>query len=90
MGRKPGRHGLPGFRPNFSNYDVVVSNLGFGAADWPEATRASFEQFMRPNNWEGVHLPEAQQIEFYNMYQSCYRDPSGEKKPRSAQNCSIL
>lgn len=34
------------YRPDFSKYDVVVMNEGFGAADWPEATRKAFEEYM--------------------------------------------
>ena len=37
----------PDFSPDFSKYDVVVSNFGFGAADWPEATRLKFETYMK-------------------------------------------
>ncbi|PHN03049.1 ThuA domain-containing protein [Flavilitoribacter nigricans] len=33
------------FQPNFSAYDVVVSN--YNGDDWPEATRRSFEQYIR-------------------------------------------
>jgi hypothetical protein len=29
----------PDFSPDFSKYAIVVSNFGFGAADWPEPTR---------------------------------------------------
>ena len=36
----------PGFAPEFSNYDVVVSNFGWRAADWPLATRLAFESFV--------------------------------------------
>jgi type 1 glutamine amidotransferase len=36
----------PEFRPVFSNYKVVVSNLGFGAAEWPEETQSDFEKFV--------------------------------------------
>lgn len=35
------------FSPDFSNYDVVISNFGWQAADWPEATRKNFEDFVR-------------------------------------------
>lgn len=35
------------FAPNFSQYDVVVSNFGWKAAPWPETTKASFEQYMK-------------------------------------------
>lgn len=37
----------PAFRPAFADYDVVVSNFGHGAAEWPAATKAAFEAFMR-------------------------------------------
>lgn len=35
------------FAPEFSKYDVVVSNLGFGAAAWPEKTRHALQSFVR-------------------------------------------
>ncbi|MEM9443787.1 MAG: ThuA domain-containing protein [Verrucomicrobiota bacterium] len=34
------------YMPDFSRYDVVVMNEGFGAADWPKATQKSFEDYM--------------------------------------------
>ncbi len=37
----------PDFNPGFSKYDLVVSNLGFRAADWPDFTRRKFEQYMK-------------------------------------------
>jgi len=36
----------PDFKPDFANYDVVVSNFGWQAADWPETTRKAFEDYM--------------------------------------------
>jgi type 1 glutamine amidotransferase len=36
----------PAFRPAFDRYSVVVSNFGHGAADWPEETRRSFEEYV--------------------------------------------
>lgn len=36
----------PDFKPDFSNYDVVISNFGFQAADWPEATQHAFENYV--------------------------------------------
>ena len=36
----------PDFHPNFSDYDVVVSNFGWKAADWPEQTRKDFEAYV--------------------------------------------
>ncbi len=37
----------PSFSPDFSKYSIVVSNFGFGAADWPEKTRKNFEEYMK-------------------------------------------
>lgn len=37
----------PDFKPEFNKYDVVLSNFGYGAAPWPEVTRANFEKFVR-------------------------------------------
>ncbi|MFN7737973.1 MAG: ThuA domain-containing protein [Pirellula sp.] len=36
----------PNFNPEFSKYSVVISNLGYGAAPWPEATRKDFEKYV--------------------------------------------
>ncbi|QDT60871.1 Trehalose utilization [Stieleria bergensis] len=36
----------PGFKPDFSQYDVVVSNFGHGAAAWPEATQKALHEFV--------------------------------------------
>ncbi len=35
------------FSPNFAAYDVVISNMGWQAADWPAATKANFEEYMK-------------------------------------------
>lgn len=37
----------PSFRPVFSDYAVVVSNFGHGAAAWPAETRTAFEDYVR-------------------------------------------
>lgn len=37
----------PDFNPTFSDYDVVVSNFGWGAADWPKKTQEAFEKYMK-------------------------------------------
>lgn len=37
----------PDFAPDFANYDVVISNFGWGAADWPATTQESFETYMK-------------------------------------------
>ncbi len=36
----------PEFRPDFSKYDVVISNFGYNAAPWPEQTQRNFETYM--------------------------------------------
>ena len=36
----------PDFKPDFSKYDVVISNFGFGAAAWPDETNAAFEKYV--------------------------------------------
>lgn len=35
------------FRPNFSQYDLVISNFGWNAAPWSDETQADFEAFMK-------------------------------------------
>ncbi len=37
----------PNFAPKFKKYDVVVSNFGWKAADWPESTQKALEDFMK-------------------------------------------
>jgi len=37
----------PNFSPKFKKYDVVVSNFGWKAADWPESTQKDLEDFMK-------------------------------------------
>lgn len=37
----------PDFKPEFSKYDVVVSNFGHGAAPWPEETQKNFVKFVK-------------------------------------------
>jgi hypothetical protein len=36
----------PDFKPNFSNYDVVLNNFGYKAAPWPDETKAALEAFV--------------------------------------------
>jgi type 1 glutamine amidotransferase len=36
----------PNFKPQFSDYNVVISNFGHGAAPWPDATQQAFEEFV--------------------------------------------
>lgn len=47
----------PGFSPDFTKYAVVISNFGFGAADWPEKTRRNLETYM--NNGGGLVVVHA-------------------------------
>lgn len=37
----------PSFAPNFNKYDVVVSNFGWQAADWPKETQIAFEKYIK-------------------------------------------
>jgi type 1 glutamine amidotransferase len=37
----------PDFILSFKKYDVVVSNFGWRAADWPEATQKALEKYMK-------------------------------------------
>jgi type 1 glutamine amidotransferase len=37
----------PTFAPDFSKYDVVISNFGWTAAPWPVATQQALEKFVR-------------------------------------------
>ncbi|MRI01009.1 ThuA domain-containing protein [Kriegella sp. EG-1] len=34
------------FNPDFSKYDLVVTNFGWNAAPWPETTQKNFEKFI--------------------------------------------
>jgi hypothetical protein len=36
----------PDFRPDFAKYQVVISNMGFNAAPWPQETQVAFESYM--------------------------------------------
>ena len=36
----------PQFHPEFAKYDVVISNFGYNAAPWPEATNRDFEAYV--------------------------------------------
>jgi hypothetical protein len=36
----------PDFNPEFSKYDVVVSNFGWRAAGWPDEAKKNFENYM--------------------------------------------
>lgn len=37
----------PDFAPNFKDYDVVISNFGWRAADWPKNTQKALEKYMK-------------------------------------------
>ncbi|MBK1834129.1 ThuA domain-containing protein [Roseibacillus ishigakijimensis] len=47
----------PDFAPDFSKYDLVVSNFGWNAAAWPEETKRSFEEYMK--NGGGLSIVHA-------------------------------
>ncbi len=36
----------PNFAPDFSKYDLVITNFGWNAADWSASTQTSFENFI--------------------------------------------
>ena len=36
----------PDFSPAFEDYDLVVSNMGWRAASWPEETKKNFEEYV--------------------------------------------
>jgi len=36
----------PNFKPDFSQYDLVISNFGWKAADWPRDTQAALEMYV--------------------------------------------
>lgn len=49
----------PDFIPAFKKYDVVVSNFGWKAADWPEETQKALEKFMtRGGGFVSVHAAD--------------------------------
>lgn len=37
----------PSFAPDFEKYDLVVSNFGYNAADWPRHAELAFEKYMK-------------------------------------------
>lgn len=37
----------PDFTPKFKKYDVVISNFGWKAANWPESTEKALEDYMK-------------------------------------------
>lgn len=49
----------PEFLPSFGKYDVVVSNFGWKAADWPEATQKALEKYMvKGGGFVSVHAAD--------------------------------
>lgn len=54
----------PDFKPDFSKYDVVISNFGWQAAPWPEETQAAFEKYIK--NGGGFVLVHAADNSFGN------------------------
>jgi len=37
----------PNFNPNFENYDLIISNLGWKSSKWPQKTKENFENYMK-------------------------------------------
>lgn len=37
----------PDFKPDFSKYDLVISNFGWQAAPWPKETQTAFEKYVK-------------------------------------------
>ena len=37
----------PNFKPDFKAYNVVISNFGYNAADWPEETQKNFDDYVK-------------------------------------------
>ncbi len=58
----PGNGDFSGFNPQFSRYQVIVSN--YDALDWPEPLRAQFEQFV--SNGGGLVVVHAADNAFPN------------------------
>jgi len=49
----------PKFKPNFGKYDVVVSNFGWKAADWPATTQRALEAYMeKGGGFVSVHAAD--------------------------------
>ena len=60
----------PDFAPPFTAYDVVVSNFGWRAAPWPDATQAAFEAYVRDGGgFVSVHAADNSfpEWEAYNL-----------------------
>ena len=57
------------YQPDFSNYDVVVMNEGFGSFDWPKVTQKAFEKILK----EG-------QEKHHNLGDKLYIDINGNSK----------
>jgi type 1 glutamine amidotransferase len=63
----------PAFAPNFAEYDVIISNLGWKATDWPEKTKQEFENYMK--NGGGLVVIHAANNSFGNW--QAYNDMIG-------------
>lgn len=49
----------PDFIPNFKKYDVVISNFGWKAAPWPEATQKALEDYLsKGGGFVSVHAAD--------------------------------
>ncbi len=54
----------PDFHPDFSKYDVVISNFGMDSSDWTTEVKASFEDYMQ--NGGGLVVVHAANNSFGN------------------------
>lgn len=54
----------PDFKPDFSKYDVVISNFGWKAAPWPDETRKALETYV--GNGGGLVIVHAADNSFEN------------------------
>lgn len=54
----------PDFKPNFSNYDVVLVNFGWKTAPWPEETQKALEDYV--NGGGGLVIVHAANNAFEN------------------------
>jgi type 1 glutamine amidotransferase len=57
----------PNFTPTFSDYDLVVSNFGWNAAPWPDATKAALEAYV--NDGGGLAVVHAADNSFAEWHE---------------------
>jgi hypothetical protein len=69
------------YLPDFSSYDVIVINEGFGANNWPEATQKAFEKYIAEGGGQ-FHddIPTRNRVGCYR--QSHHPSPGEFPRPR--------